>query len=83
MAIWLDRVDKSDKVEDDDRGIDLEEDVVEDNGDKQQCLRQVLESYVFYQSHRPRRGELVSYYDVDFEDWMSQNYQLAEAVIQT
>ena len=45
-------------------------DVVEEDGDKQQCLREILESYIYDQSHCLRRNDIVSYYDVDFEDWM-------------
>ena len=48
----------------------MSEEVVAEDEDKQQCLRGILEKYVFDQSHRPKRGELVSYLDVDFEDWL-------------
>ena len=47
------------------------EDVVGENDeDKQQHFRDIFENYVFDQFHRPRRRDIVSYNDVDFEDWM-------------
>ena len=37
---------------------------------QQHQLREMLEGYWYDQSQRPKKGDVVSYFDTDFNDWM-------------
>ena len=37
---------------------------------QQQLFRQMLEKFSYNQSQRPRKGDVVSYFDLNCEDWM-------------
>ena len=37
---------------------------------QEQQLRLFLERFVFDQSRRPKKGDIISYFDPDFKDWI-------------